>query len=69
MPKITYPDPPECLFDAIVSECWAEEVAAGRGAEGQEFSGYSTFRVYSTLQQAIDDARQNIYVAEGEYDA
>src|SRR3990167_2157763 len=36
-------------FDYLVSACWADEVAGGRGIEGHEFvqRGGRSFRVYS----------------------
>ena len=46
----------DCMFNAIASKCWATEVAAGRGIEGQSFTSLTgcTFKVYSTVQGAID---------------
>ena len=48
----------DCMFDFLVSECWADEVAAGRGVEGQEMTSLSgcTFKVYSTVAAAVTQA-------------
>lgn len=47
----------DCMFNYLVSECWADEVAAGRGVEGQVMTSLTgcTFKVYSEVQGAIDD--------------
>lgn len=49
----------DCMFDHLVSECWADEVAAGRGTEGQEFTSLTgcTFQVWSTVQGAWNTAK------------
>ena len=64
----------DCMFDYLVSPCWADEVAAGRGAEGQEFSSLTgcTFIVYSTIQAAITaadavNATRTIFICDGNY--
>lgn len=46
----------DCMFDYLVSDCWATEVAAGRGVEGETVTSRSgcTFIIYSTPQAAID---------------
>ena len=49
-------------YDAFVDWHWAAEVAAGRGVEGQvmpTFHGF-TFRMFSTVQAAVDYVVQDI---------
>ncbi len=62
-----------CL-DVLVSSCWATEVAAGRGAEGEQFTGGEgcTFAIYSTIQGAATYAATlgraaSIGICPGEY--
>ena len=45
-------------FDYLVNKCWADEVTAGRGSEGDTINdGFGcSFKVYSTVQGAVDDA-------------
>lgn len=45
----------DCMFDYLVSTCWATEVAAGRGTEGQTMTSLTgcTFKVYSTIAGAM----------------
>lgn len=67
----------DCMFDYIVSTCWATEVAAGRGTEGQVMTSLTgcTFRVYSTVQGAVTHAADSgnpdgtrvIYICGGTY--
>lgn len=47
----------DCMFDYLVSSCWATEVAAGEGTEGQTFTSLSgcTFKVYSTFTGVATD--------------
>lgn len=67
----------DCMFDYLVSECWADEVAAGRGIEGQVMTSITgcPFIVYSTIQAALTAAgalsandSSTIFVCAGEYD-
>src|SRR3990167_41408 len=48
----------DCMFDHMCSPCWATEIAAGRGTEGQTFTSASgcTFQMWSTGQNAWDTA-------------
>ena len=48
----------DCMFDYLVSSCWATEVAAGRGVEGQTMTSLTgcTFKVYSTVAAPLADA-------------
>ena len=62
----------DCMFDHLVSACWATEVAAGRGIEGQTMTSLTgcTFRVWSTIQGAWDIAKdvsshQTIFICGG----
>jgi hypothetical protein len=45
----------DCMFDYLVSSCWATEIAAGRGVQGQSVTSLTgcTFTVYSTVQAAF----------------
>lgn len=56
----------DCLADIIVSPCWADEVAAGRGTEGQLATTFSGCDVYlvSTVQYAWDGVGEML-VANG----
>ena len=65
--KITKLPPEPKLYDAVVTACWADMVAEGHATEGQTFNNGNEFRVFSTLQGAIDSGAQNIVVAPGEY--
>lgn len=62
----------DCMFDHLVSSCWATEVAAGRGTEGQTFTSLTgcTFQVWSTIQGAWNTAKdtasiQTIFICPG----
>lgn len=66
----------DCMFDYLVSECWADEVAAGRGVEGQVMTSLTgcTFIVYSTIaatMTAIDalgtDDSSTVFICRGTY--
>ncbi len=62
----------DCQFDVLVSDCWAVEVKAKRGKEGDPIRSLigNTFRVYSSVQKAIDgkvDEGIVIFVAPGDY--
>ena len=65
----------DCMYNAVVSKCWATEVAAGRGIEGQSLTGSSgcTLQMYSTVQGAFDGipadstTRWGILVCAGDY--
>ena len=63
--------PDGCGYDILVSQCWADEVVARRGTEGQTFKPMEgcEFRVYSDVQRAIDEATsgQSIFVSPGTY--
>ena len=52
----------DCMADFIVSECWATEVAAGRGTEGQSFKTATgcTVKFYSTVAAAAAQATIDI---------
>ena len=66
--KITVLDPEPEPYDAFVAAAWADEVAAGRGTEGQVFNNGLEFHMFSTVQGAVDSGCQNIVVSPGEYD-
>lgn len=67
----------DCMFNFMVSSCWATEITAGRGTQGQVFTTLSgcTFKMYSTvatavLQAATDFASTTpavIFVCSGTY--
>ena len=59
-------------FDYLVTQCWAKEVRAGRGREGDELPTLTdwTFRVFSSVQKAVDAAHGEtvaILVTAGDY--
>ncbi len=60
-------------YGYLVDVKWADEVSAGRGTEGQEFTTFHgrSFKVFSTLPEAIDDAvsasNQTFLIADGSY--
>ena len=57
----------DCMFDYLVSSCWAAEVAAGRGVEGQTETTRSgcTYKIYSTIQGAATAAATDFPVGAG----
>lgn len=64
----------DCMFTKIVSSCWATEVAAGRGTEGQSMTSLSgcTFKIYSEPVAAAaahsTDAQDDvIFICPGTY--
>ena len=64
-------EPDYGVYDILVSECWADECAAGRGTEGQPFANLygEKFRVFSKITPAVNAANSGdrILVTAGTY--
>lgn len=62
----------DCMYDHLVSPCWADVVAAGKGTEGQTFTSQSNcdFRIWSTLAGAAGAANfsnSTVYLCVGDH--